>query len=454
MIDRTVQDALTEIVGPDHVLGANRIANLDAGADPLNLGADLYLRPADTAEVAAILKLCSATGTVVVTQGGRTGLSGAARTRQGQVILSTERMDRIVEISPEERIAVVEAGATLQEVQEAAAAHGLMPGIDIAARGSATIGGMIATNAGGMEAWKFGMMRDRLLGMEVALPSGEVISDMTRVKKANEGYDLKQVFCGSEGTLGIVTKVVLRLEKQPVIGQTILAACPDAAAALRVMRALQDGEMLLRAELMWKSWAAFNADALGLSHVLTIADAPVYALYETDAGEDETLDRIAPFMEDGTIINALAAQSRKERDDLWRIREDSGSSRAIANRLLFDLSVPLSQLDAYHDGMVARLRAIDPTIDIHCLGHMGDGNLHLSAASDSKFTPDLKTAVSKAVEQGVKDFGGAISAEHGIGEDKMEALSRCLPPAALTAMRALKQAFDPAGVLNRGKIFT
>lgn len=454
----TDQSAFTALIGADHVLGANRIANLDPGIDESNLGCDLLIRPETAQEAADVLKHCADNAIPVVTHGGRTGLAGGGRSRAGDIVLSTERMRDPIEIDPEERVALVGAGWTLQELQEACAKHGLSPGIDIAARGSATIGGMISTNAGGMEAWKSGMMRDRLLGMEVALTNGEVISDLTRVKKANEGYDLKQIFCGAEGTLGVVTRAVLQLEAFIPPGQTILTAQNSCADAIRVMRVIQDAGLLQRAEAMWGTYAKANAKCLGLSHLTDFHDAPLYVIYEINGDADTALELVAPFMEDGTIQNALMAQSERERDEIWRVREDSQSLQRdyktrpeSAAAIWFDMSVPMGKLDAYIADLQARLAKLDYVSTFHSLCHLGDGNLHMTVTGAS-FSDAQKTEVQMAVEHGVKAMGGAFSAEHGIGEDKRAMLFRCGGDARLGAMRALKAAFDPAGVLNLGKV--
>lgn len=454
----TDQSAFTTLLGPDHVFGANRIANLDPGIDENNLGCDLYVRPADAEEAAQVLKHCADNAIPVVTHGGRTGLAGGGRSRTGDIVLSTERMRDPIEIDAEERVALVGAGWTLQEVQDECAKHNLSPGIDIAARGSATIGGMISTNAGGMEAWRNGMMRDRLLGMEVTLTNGEVLSDLTRVKKANEGYDLKQIFCGAEGTLGVVTKAVLQLEALIPAGQTILTAQETAADAIRVMRAIQDRGLLQRAEVMWATFAKENAKCLGLPHLTDFHDAPLYVIYEIIGDDDTALEILAPFMEDGAIQNALMAQSERERDEIWRLREDSQTLQRdyktrpeSAAAIWFDMSVPLGKLDAYIADLQARLAKLDYVSTFHSLCHLGDGNLHMTVTGAS-FTDTQKTEVQMAVEHGVKAMGGAFSAEHGIGEDKRAMLMRCGNGAALGAMQALKAAFDPNGVLNVGKV--
>ena len=454
----TDQSAFTALIGADHVLGANRIANLDPGIDEHNLGCDLLVRPKNAEEAAKVLRHCAQNNIPVVTHGGRTGLAGGGRSRAGDIVLSTERMRDPIEIDAEERVALVSAGWTLQEVQEACAAHGLSPGIDIAARGSATIGGMISTNAGGMEAWRNGMMRDRLLGMEVALTNGEVLSDLTRVKKANEGYDLKQIFCGAEGTLGVVTRAVLQLEALVPPGQTILTAQETTEGAIRVMRAIQDAGRLQRAEAMWGTYAKANAKCLSLPHLTEFHDAPLYVIYEIIGSDDDALELVAPFMEDGTIQNALMAQSERERDEIWRVREDSQSlQRDYKTRddskaaIWFDLSIPLGRLDEYVGGLKARLDALGYVTNFHSLCHLGDGNLHMTTTAAS-FSEAQKTEVQIAVEHGVKEMGGAFSAEHGIGEDKRAMLFRCGGEARLGAMRALKAAFDPEGVLNVGKV--
>ena len=238
-IDGAITAAFAAIVGETGIRSAATLAGLDSGFHRDNFGASLAVLPRSTAEVSAAIALCHSHGLPVVPQGGRTGLSGGAISRQGEVILLADRLDRIIAIDPLAMLAVVEAGVTLQALDEAVAEHGLSPGIDLAARGTATIGGMIATNAGGMEAFRNGTMRNRLLGLEAVLPDGAILDDMTRVPKCNEGYDIKHLFCGAEGTLGVVTQAVLRLSPADGEATTLLAACPDAAAALDIFRRLQ-----------------------------------------------------------------------------------------------------------------------------------------------------------------------------------------------------------------------
>lgn len=443
-------DRLAGIVGPAHLRRSNELGAVHPGVDERNLAAGIAIRPGSTEEVAAALAACREAGVPVVTHGGRTGLAGGGVSEPGQVVLSTERL-LTVEIDPVERVAVAGAGVTLQALQEAAARHGLSPGIDIAARGSATIGGMVSTNAGGMEAFRYGMMRQRLLGLTAALADGSVVADGARVTKANEGYDLKQLFCGAEGTLGVVTEAVIRLVKADPPSQTVMVACADAAAALRVMRAFEDAGSLLLAEIMWRLYVERIAGAIGLMDVVSFAEAPVYAIFEVAGEADPTLDVFAPFMEDGTVLNAIMAQNEREAANIWRIREDTQAERKPAGEALwFDISVPLVGLDAYVDGLRARLTALDPVLKLSVIGHLADGNLHMTVYGDGPLR-DVEP-IYLAVEDGLKASGGSISAEHGIGLAKREMLSRNISPGALATMRAVKAALDPDDILNPGKV--
>ena len=452
-ISSDFQTVLAGAVGPENLRGANQLAMLDPGSHQDNLRAGLAVRPSSADQVSAVLKLCNKAGVAVIPHGGRTSLAGAATSAPGQVVLLSEGLTHSIDIDPLERVAIVGAGTTLQTLQEAAAEHGLTPAIDIAARGSATIGGMIGTNAGGMEAFRFGMMRQRLLGIEGVLADGTIVSDLARVTKANEGYDLKHLFCGTEGTLGVVTRAAIRLERLETHRRTALLALGSAADAITVMRSLQDRGTLLLVEVMWRSYAQRVAEATNLMRVLSFCDAPVYLVVDMKEDDDGLMKALNPHLESGLIHDAILAQNERERGDIWRIREDSiaGHSR-MAHPLNFDISAPLTALDAYIAGVEERLAAIDPQIVFSAMGHLADGNLHLTALRDQPYSEAEKTAVQIAVETGLKDIGGAVSAEHGIGTDKLPTLARNAPVGNLSAMRMLKNALDPNGILNPGKV--
>lgn len=449
-----ISELLSAIVRADAILRSNQVAALDAGTDERNLDAGVAVRPKDAAEVSAILSACNARRIPVVTHGGRTGLAGAAISHPGEVILLTDRLEGGIEIDPDERVAVVSTAATQQQVQEAAAAHGLSLGVDTASRGSATIGGMISTNAGGMEAFRFGMTRQRLLGIEAVLADGTVISDLCRVPKANEGYDLKQFFCGAEGTLGVVTKAVLKLEHAAPESSTTMLAVPGAASALRVMRAVEATGGLLLCEMMWYGYAEASARNTNHQHVLAFCpDAPAYLVVEAALDEDTLLETLEPFFESGDVLDAILAKSKKESGEIWRIREDSQAAmRDLQNALWFDVSIPLSKLDAYVTALRSRLEAIPGETQLHLLAHLGDGNLHANVGRAEPWSDAEKDAVKLAIEHGVKEMGGAVSAEHGIGIYKLQTFGRNVPEGNLVAMRAIKAALDPNGILNPGKV--
>ena len=446
-----LEQALTKILGDGRVLGADRLGLMDPGEDAANLGAGLAVRPANAGHVAEILRLCDRLGVAVVPQGGRTGLAGAAASGPGQLILLTDGLTGPVRIDPLSRIAEVPAGVTLAALQAAAADHGLSPAIDLAARDSATIGGLIATNAGGMEAFRHGTMRHRILGMEAVLADGTVLGDMARVTKANQGYDLKQLFCGAEGTLGVVTRAILRLEDLIEPKHTVLAGLASAADAITLLRGLQATGGVLLAEIMWADYVTAAARTLGLEDLAGQCLAPVCVVLAL--ASDTALEAMADSMETGVVQAAVVAGNARERAKIWRLREDSfAAERGIAHRLWFDVSVPLDDLDGYVARLSDALGRIDGPVHLFVLGHLADGNLHLTVARDRPFETQELHHVAVAVEQGLVAAGGAFSAEHGIGTEKLAAMRRNLSPGTLAAMRAVKQALDPKGIMNPGKV--
>lgn len=450
---------LIPIVGERYVLADDALAALDPGLHPGNLAGDLAVFPASTEEIARIVALCARDRVAIVPQGGLTGLSGGGAAEQGQIILGLRRMNAIERLDPLAETAIVQCGAALQTVEEAANAHGLSVGIDIGARGSATIGGMIATNAGGMEAFRNGSMRNRVLGLEAVLPSGAVLGDLTEVPKCNEGYDLKHLFCGAEGTLGIVTRAVLRLSPRLDGAISLLIACNDAASALKIMRACRsvDGLMLVHAEIMWRAYAERVAAEIGLSAILGFCKAPAYLLIDIAANggdSDEALETLVSDSSiDGCIQDALVSKNERERRDMWRIREESLIiDTTVPHCEWFDISVPLERIDETVAGIEARISSIDPDIGVWVMGHLGDGNLHYTIGNGKPMTDARKAAVTAAVYKGLKQMGGAFSAEHGIGLDKKGSLRAYSDPEKMRLIREIKQVFDPLGIMNSGKV--
>lgn len=419
------------------------------------------LRPADTAQVAAALRLCHDHHTPVVPQGGRTGLSGGAVPVAHGVILSLERMQHIGTVDRAGGCVTVEAGATLQAVQEAAAAADTELGLDLGARGSCTIGGNIATNAGGLNVVRFGMARDQVLGLEVVLADGTVLDMLRATPKNNTGYDLKQVFIGAEGTLGVVTRAVLRLHPATRAQATLLAALDGPAAGLRLMRRLQAAlpGQLCAFELMWPD---FYATALAWTGVpAPFSEAPAcLALAELRGGTQEALDQtleqvLGEALEAGEATDMVLAQSRAQAAQLWRLREITGELPTRMDPINFDIGLPLARIGDFAQACDDAIRARWPAAHSVRFGHLGDGNLHLTVDARTLGIADRAEAhhaVEALVFALLKDHGGAVSAEHGIGLHKKEWLHVSRSPAELALMRSFKQALDPQQLMNPGKI--
>lgn len=429
----------------------------DPGFHPDNLAAGIVALPKTTQEVRAIVSLCRAHKVPIVPHGGRTGLAGAGASAPGQLIVDLKALNKIVELDADTGTICVEAGVTLQEVQEACAAHGLAPGIDLAARGTATIGGMIATNAGGMEAFRCGVMRHRVLGLEAVLSDGSVLSDMTRVSKVNEGLDIKHMLIGAEGRLGIVTAAVLKLDALPCATSTALVSFESAAAAVEAFHRLQTRGGLLRAEVMWRTYAETVAQDLGLKDLVASFPGRVLVLFEHSGAtqpdaqivQQETL---VPFMDSGAIGHAVIAQNDRQASEFWRIREESWAvERRWPGGYWYDVSVPLNGLDQYVSELEENLTAIAADVRFSCMGHLGDGNLHITVSAPRGNRLD-KSLVDAAVFSRLKSEGGSFSAEHGIGLEKMQALAAYGDPAKLAMARAIKQALDPDNLMNPGKV--
>ncbi len=454
-----IQARLIEVVGEPHVHGPELLAGRDPGFHPDNLAAPLASYPATTEEVAAIVEICAEYKFPIVPQGGLTGLSGGASSNIDALVLGLRRMSAIERIDAEAGIIIAQGGASLQSVEEAANKFGLSAGIDLGARGTATIGGMVATNAGGMEAFRNGSMRHRILGIEAVLPNGDILNDLSEVPKCNEGYDLKQLFCGSEGTLGIITRVVLNLTPAIIPSTTLLVACADAKDALTITRACQKSPTfdVLQTEIMWRNYATTVAAEIGLSHVLQFCDAPVYLIVELAArSEDAEAHLHAVFSDDSVqsaMIDCVVSTSEKQRADIWRIREESFVvDSAVANCQWFDISVPLGRLDKTVADIESRLKGIDPEIGIWVMGHLSDGNLHYTIGNGRPADSTRQSAIAEAVYSGLKTIGGSFSAEHGIGTEKRASLAKHSDPEKLRLMHAIKRVFDPDGIMNPGKV--
>jgi FAD/FMN-containing dehydrogenase len=453
-------DELKDIVGVNGIQGSDTVAGLDPGWHQENLAAGLIVLPVSTHQVAGIVAYCNRKGVSLVPHGGRTGLSGGGISTPGAVILQTTRMNRVLSIDPLGGTAIVETGIVLEALEAEVAKHNLSVGIDLGARGSATIGGMVSTNAGGIEAFRNGMTRHRVLGLEVVLPNGQILDDLKTVTKANEGYDIKQLFIGAEGTLGVITKVSLSLVPKEGKTATALTSCLDVDKAVRTFRRFRnhrDGT-LLSAELMWPDYSRITAEELGHESVLTFETDPQALFLILEVADDK--DDGGVFLENllsecadkGEIRNAIIAKSDRERESIWKIREEP---RICENRFphgfWFDISVPLGELKNYTDKLFEDITRIQPELRALVFGHLGDGNLHITVTS-GKVISDLEDPIRRAVFRNLNELAGSFSAEHGIGIDKRESLARYTSPEKLKIMRNIKKILDPKGIMNPGKV--
>ncbi|CAN7687513.1 FAD-binding oxidoreductase [Mesorhizobium sp. LjRoot246] len=456
----SVVDAIRDVVGASNVRTGDHAGAIDLGSDGTDRGAGIVVAPSSTGEVAAVVRICRQNGIPIVPQGGRTGLVDGTVSRTGEIVLSMARMNRIERLDPVERVAVVGAGVTLEALQAAASEHRLEPGIDLAARGSATIGGMVSTNAGGVMAFRNGVMRHRVLGLEAVLADGSVYSDLTRVVKNSAGYDLKHLFIGAEGTLGIVTRVVVKLDPSPRATATALFGLPSVEAALQIIRlALEsDAGHLRAAEAMWTSYFSLAAAAHEWSEPGVPLDQTLFLLLSLGGAREEALredfERIySEVMERYPEATGIIAGSRRQEDDLWRLREDTGVLyRVHPHAPSFDVSVPLSEIPAYLDRILPRLAAIESGLAPYVFGHLADGNLHIILNRQGPLAPDVAEAAESVLYQQLREIGGSFSAEHGVGSKRIHSLLATADPTKLAAMERVKRALDDQSIMNPDKV--
>jgi FAD/FMN-containing dehydrogenase len=418
------------------------------------------LRPKTTEQIAEIVKLASQTGTPITASGGRTGAVGATCGDDGGIILSLELMNKIIEIDPASMTMTVEAGATLQSVHEAAEAQGLLMPLDLGARGSATIGGNISTNAGGVRVLRWGMMRDMVLGMEAVLANGTIVSSLGKFIKDNAGYNWKHLLIGSEGSLGIVTKAVLRLRPLPRSTQTALVAFSSFDDAIRLLRMLdaQLGGQMSSFELMWNSFYSLMSETQRAKRQPPLPQTwPVYALIErmgNDPERDEAgfQEALAGAIEAGVIADAVIAQSERERANLWALRDDLVDAfMPMWPFFAMDMSMAQADMAAFVAETEAGISKHWPDGKIFHFGHAGDGNLHVNVCV-GKGDHDTEQLVDDIVYGALAKVKGSIAAELGVGREKQPFIGITRSPEEIELMRTIKKAMDPKNILNPGII--
>jgi FAD/FMN-containing dehydrogenase len=411
------------------------------------------LLPRDTEQVAAALRICNAAQQPVVPQGGMTGLAGGAIPRATDIALSLERLRGIEEIDPAAATVSVRAGTTLQDIQQAVHDAGFLFPLDLGARGSCQIGGNIATNAGGNAVIRYGMTRELVLGLEVVLADGRVLNLMNKMIKNNCGYDLKQCFIGSEGTLGVITRAVLKLAPQTGETTTLLCALPNYASAVALLRRIQRSAGTPQAyELMWQDFFRMGVSWLETPVSPMPDEHPLYVLLESSASREVLEHTLEAALEAGEVVDVILASSQTQARSLWKIREATGEFPVRLAPLNFDISLPIGQIGEFADRCRARLDERWPGNHSVYFGHIGDSNLHLTVDCNSLPQPAPILEIEELVYRAVGEMGGAVSAEHGIGLLKREFLHHSVSDEALATMGQLKACFDPNGILNPGKI--
>jgi FAD/FMN-containing dehydrogenase len=424
----------------------------------------LLLKPKKTAQVSAILKICDDTRTPIVPQGGNTGLVGGQIPFHGEVLLSLERMNAIRTVDAAGMTLAAEAGATLARVQEVARDAGRFFPLSLASEGSCTIGGNLSTNAGGVDVLRYGNARALTLGLEAVLADGRVLDLMSGLHKDNTGYDLKQLFIGAEGTLGVITAAVLKLFVKPEVIETAFVAVRDPHAAVELLSRSQaaTGGMVSAFELMPRIGIEFvTAHIPGTRDPLS-APSPWYVLMEATAGKGLDIRNalegtISEAIETGLAADAAVAANETQRAAFWKLRESmSEAQKPEGGSIKHDVSVPVKDIPAFLDQGIALVQKLVPGIRPVPFGHLGDGNIHFNLSvpkgGDSKAFLARWDEISRAVHDLVHRFRGSISAEHGVGVMKRDEILRYKSPEAIEAMRALKRAFDPNNILNPGKV--
>ncbi len=455
-------DEISSIVGAKGLLVGDDVRQRPE--DWLGRGACQALaivRPVSTAEVSAVLRACNKARQPIVPLGGMTGLVHGADAGPNEIMLSLERMRAIEEIDPIGRTLITQAGAVLQTVQEAATEERLQFALDLGARGACTIGGNIATNAGGNQVVRYGMMREQVLGLEAVLADGTIMSSMNTSLKNNAGYDLKQLFIGSEGTLGIVTRAVLRLHPKLVSKNTSLIGVSSFEALIGLFSLV--GEQLAGAltafEVMWQDYYRLIAVDSGRHTAPLSGDHAYYVIIEVQGSHaDEDAEQFARALslatDRGLINDAVIAQSEAQSQAIWNIREDiAGLAGALMPLCTFDVSLPIRTMENYVGNLRLAVRnRWGDTAKIIVFGHLGDGNLHIivSVGDDSE---DTQREMEQLVYAPLQEIGGSISAEHGIGLEKRNYLGVSRSPAEIDLMRKLKKSLDPNNILNPHKIF-
>lgn len=461
-MDKNFIDQLVDIVGHDRVLTdellTERSHHIWQLGNPLKVQA--MVLPKSALELSKILKLCNINNQTIVIHGGLTNLVGSTEYEKDDLIISLEKMNQIEEIDPSARTATVQAGVILQNLHEAVKDFDLLFPLNFGAKGSAQIGGIISTNAGGLRVLKYGMTRNLVLGLEVVLADGTIISSMKKIVKDNSGYDLKQFFIGAEGTLGIVTRAVLKLVEQPKSRNSALVAIDEYEKVISLLKYMDLGlaGALTGFELMFDAYYKSGTSEPAVPKPPLPHGYRYYVLIESMGGDLEGDHKkleslIQDAFEEGLIKDAVFANSKSDLDWFWKIREDV---HACASRSKFDqhfdISIPIPLIGKLVKEIEDELWKVKGVTHVFAFGHVADGNIHFIIGKDNSGS-SLKEEINEIIYSPLKAIGGSVSAEHGIGFHKKAYLHLCRTEEEIFLMKKLKRTFDPKNLLNRGKIF-
>ncbi|MEL6573485.1 MAG: FAD-binding oxidoreductase [Pseudomonadota bacterium] len=465
----TILDRLCLAIGDAYVLTGDDTAKWrEDWTGDYQLNPAAVVRPGSTADVAAILKIANETKTPIIPVSGNTGLTGAT-SNDGAIMLSVDRMNAIRSVDPSGRTMIVEAGAILSSIHDAAEAHGLIFPLTFGARGTAMIGGALSTNAGGSNVLRYGSTRHLCMGVEVVLADGRVMDLMSELHKDNSGLDLRNLVIGAEGTLGVITAAVLKLHRKPIAYATAMVAVPTVEDGLALLNDMQDatGGAVEAFEYMPKEYIDRHVERKPEARRPFDIDYGVNVMIEIGAvaakdgapGPDGTIpivglleDTLGKMFEDGKVLDATVAQSEAQRAEMWARREAAGEilfDPGIAVNT--DIAVPLSKVGEALRSITEGLKTLDPDVTEIVVSHLGDGNIH-HTAYPRRNTPEVMAQMVEVVEDSVQAVRGSFSAEHGVGVSKLATMKRRKDPVALDVMRMIKQALDPNGIMNPGKV--
>ena len=454
--------SLTQIVGESNILhsGAEKERFTHIWKTDIPLEAKAVIFPSSTEEVSEIMKYCYSIKQEVIVHGGLTNLVGGTETESNQLVISLDKMNLIEEVDPQSKTITAQAGTILENMIDAAKEKNLLLPMSFGAKGSAHIGGVVSTNAGGLRVFRYGMTRQMVLGLEVVLPDGTIISSLKKIIKDNSGYDLKQLFIGSEGTLGIVTKVILRLSEAPTSRSSAIVGIDSYEQVIDLLKYLEKNlaGTLSGFELMWKNtYAAMTGDQSHLTAPIS-TEYNYYVFVESLGSQPkqdyERLENlIGNSLEMELIQDGVMMQSERELNTIWQIREDVSILAGQANfDQHFDISIPIPLIGELVDQAVKELNKFPFVERIFTFGHVADGNIHFIIGKKENNYKIIE-AINEVIYRPLKEVGGSVSAEHGIGIHKKAYLATSRSKEEIDMMKTLKLTFDPLNILNPGRIF-